>query len=75
MQTWICTIEFKKPTAWPGGNIAIRTGCTITYYLSAETRCQVESIDLFLYYYLLKATLQTITISMMELLTSNDLQT
>jgi len=73
MQTWICTIDFKKPTVWPGRNIAIRTGCTITCHFWAETRGQEDGIYLF-FYYLLKTTLQMITISVMELLTSNNLQ-
>jgi hypothetical protein len=51
MQKWICAIEFIKPTTWPAGIIAIRTGCTITYNFWAENRGQGESIDPFLFYY------------------------
>ena len=74
MQTWICTIEFIKPTAWPRGKIAIRTGCTITYHFWVETRGQEGSIDLF-FFNLLNTTLEMITISVTELITSKNLQT
>jgi hypothetical protein len=39
-----------KPTTWPGGIIAIRIGCKITYHFWAETRGQEESIDPFFYF-------------------------